>query len=61
MDLQIARQIIDALAQGIHPLTGEAMPEDSPYNAPPIIRVSTPFGGSSRCSMVVEKVEPSGL
>ncbi|GAB3773932.1 hypothetical protein GCM10028796_47360 [Ramlibacter monticola] len=38
MDLQIARQIIDALAQGIHPVTGEAMPEDSPYNAPPVIR-----------------------
>jgi hypothetical protein len=38
MELQIARQIIEALAQGIHPVTGEAMPEDSPYNAPPVIR-----------------------
>ena len=38
MELQIARQIIETLAQGIHPLTGEAMPEDSPYNAPPVIR-----------------------
>ena len=38
MDLQIARQIIETLAQGIHPVTGEAMPEDSPYNAPPVIR-----------------------
>jgi len=38
MELQIARQIIDILAQGIHPVTGEAMPEDSPYNAPPVIR-----------------------
>jgi len=38
MDLQSARQIIDTLAQGIHPVTGEAMPEDSPYNAPPVIR-----------------------
>ncbi len=38
MELQIARQIIDTLAQGIHPLTGEAMPDDSPYNAPPVIR-----------------------
>jgi hypothetical protein len=38
MELQIARQIIDTLAQGIHPITGEAMPEDSPYNAPPVIR-----------------------
>jgi hypothetical protein len=38
MELQIARQIIDVLAQGIHPITGEAMPEDSPYQAPPVIR-----------------------
>jgi hypothetical protein len=38
MELQIARQIIDTLAQGIHPITGEPMPEDSPYNAPPVIR-----------------------
>ena len=38
MELQIARQIIEVLAQGIHPITGEAMPDDSPYNAPPVIR-----------------------
>ena len=38
MELQVARQIIETLAQGIHPVTGEAMPEDSPYNAPPVIR-----------------------
>ncbi len=38
MELQTARQIIDTLARGIHPVTGEAMPEDSPYNAPPVIR-----------------------
>ncbi|RZJ25576.1 MAG: hypothetical protein EOO54_05855 [Haliea sp.] len=38
MELQSARQIIDTLAQGIHPVTGEMMPDDSPYNAPPVIR-----------------------
>jgi hypothetical protein len=38
MELQSARQIIDTLAQGVHPVTGQAMPEDSPYNAPPVIR-----------------------
>ena len=38
MELQTAHQIIDTLAQGIHPVTGEAMPADSPYNAPPVIR-----------------------
>ncbi len=38
MELHIARQIIDTLSQGIHPITGEVMPADSPYNAPPVIR-----------------------
>jgi hypothetical protein len=38
MELQNARQIIDTLAQGIRPVTGAAMPDDSPYNAPPVIR-----------------------
>jgi hypothetical protein len=38
MELQAARQIVATLAQGIHPVTGELMPEDSPYNAPPVIR-----------------------
>jgi len=38
MELQSAREIIDTLAQGVHPVTGEVMPEDSPYNAPPVIR-----------------------
>ena len=38
MELHIARQIIDTLAQGIHPITGEMMPADSPYNEPPVIR-----------------------
>jgi hypothetical protein len=36
--LQEARAIFNTLAQGIHPVTGEVMPEDSPYNAPPVIR-----------------------
>src|SRR5829696_9955535 len=52
MELQIARRIIDTLAQGIHPVTGEAMPEDSPYNAPPVIRalhaVSRALEGASQ-------------
>src|SRR3954468_19374629 len=38
MELQAARQIIDTLSQGIHPATGEAMPPDSPYNEPQVIR-----------------------
>src|SRR5213595_2687414 len=38
MELQTARQIIDTLARGVHPVTGECMPPDSPYNEPPVIR-----------------------
>ena len=38
MELQEARAIVSTLAQGIHPVTGEAMPKDSPYNVPPVIR-----------------------
>jgi hypothetical protein len=38
MELQTARQIVDTLSQGVHPVTGEAMPADSPYNDPSVIR-----------------------
>ena len=38
MELQEARAIVNTLAQGVHPVTGEVMAEDSPYNAPPVIR-----------------------
>jgi hypothetical protein len=38
MELQNARAIIDSLARGIHPDTGEVMPPESPYNAPGVIR-----------------------
>ena len=34
MELQSARQIIDTLAQGIHPVTGEAMPVDKADSKP---------------------------
>src|SRR3954462_14454247 len=38
MELKKAREIIDTLAQGIPPVTGEAMPGDSPYNSAAVIR-----------------------
>lgn len=63
MELQIARQIIDTLAQGIHPVTGEAMPEDSPYNAPPVIRalhaVSRALEGMAAAPQAQETPPPS--
>lgn len=38
MDALSTEEIIYALAQGIHPLTGERLPDDSPYNEPVVIR-----------------------
>jgi hypothetical protein len=33
-----AKQVIDVLARGIDPATGEVLPEDSPLNSPHVIR-----------------------
>lgn len=37
MEIQAARRVVDMLAQGIHPATGERMPPDSPYIDPEVI------------------------
>ena len=37
MELQTARDIVDTLARGIHPVSGQAMPPDSPYIAPTVV------------------------
>ncbi len=33
-----ARQMVRLLAQGINPVTGEMLPDESPYNTPSVIR-----------------------
>jgi hypothetical protein len=38
MDVRSAKQIVQLLARGINPVTGEVFPDDSPYNHPTIIR-----------------------
>ena len=38
MELNVSRDIVKALAQGIHPTTGEVFPPESPYNDPAVIR-----------------------
>lgn len=38
MELQEARAIVNTLAQGVHPGTGEVLPADGPYNDPQVIR-----------------------
>lgn len=38
MDIDEAREILKALANGVNPATGEILPNSSPYNNPKIIR-----------------------
>lgn len=38
MELRESRDIVKTLAQGIHPITGEAFPPESPYNEPKVVR-----------------------
>jgi len=38
MELDEAKQILKALADGIDPTTGEVLPKESPYNDPSVIR-----------------------
>jgi len=38
MELNQSRQIVNTLAQGVHPTTGEVFPPESPYNDPEVIR-----------------------
>jgi len=39
MEYSEAVRIVQSLANGIDPLTGEALPDSSPYNEPKVIRV----------------------
>jgi hypothetical protein len=38
MELRESRNIVKTLAQGVHPITGEVFPPESPYNDPKVIR-----------------------
>lgn len=38
MDRNEAKSLLSALANGINPITGEILPDDSPYNEPKVIR-----------------------
>ena len=38
MELDEAKNIVTALANGIDPTTGEVLPQESPYNDPTVIR-----------------------
>lgn len=38
MDITRAKEIVRILADGVDPITGEILPEDSVYNSPEVIR-----------------------
>ena len=38
MEIGEAKRIVEALADGIDPTTGEVLPQESPYNDPNVIR-----------------------
>ncbi len=38
MDINQSIRIVECLANGTHPLTGQVIPADAPYNSPEIIR-----------------------
>lgn len=38
MELNEAKETIEALADGINPVTGEVLPQEGPYNDPKVIR-----------------------
>lgn len=38
MDIDEARRVVSALANGVHPVTGEVLPEEHLYNEPAVIR-----------------------
>ena len=52
MELPRAMEIVQALADGVDPLTGEILPAESPYNAPDVIRalftLTNAVNGASR-------------
>lgn len=56
MELSTAVDLIDTLAQGIDPTTGDVLPEDSMYNKPPIIRALFLVGHTLRD--IIEQPRP---
>ncbi len=49
MKLEDARIIIEALAEGVDPFTGEELPEGSPYHRPEVIRALFAAAKQLRC------------
>jgi hypothetical protein len=48
MEIAEARSIVDTLANGIDPATGEILPNASPYNEPKVIRALFTVLGSTK-------------
>lgn len=48
MELQNAHRIVESLVRGFHPVTGEVMPQDSPYRAPAVVEALSLLAKSAR-------------
>lgn len=55
MDFNEAKNILNFLANGINPITGEVLPEISPYNEPKVIRALFTILGSSKSQKAPKK------
>lgn len=66
MEHSRAMDIVQALADGIDPLTGEILPAESPYNAPEVIRalftlMNSTSGASRKATMTPEQRQADNL
>ena len=48
MEINEAKKIVETLANGIDPTTGEVLPQESPYNDPSVIRALFTVLGSKK-------------
>jgi len=57
MDIYKAKEIVQLLADGVDPTTGEVFPEDSSYNNPAVIRALFLVLGAVRIPRVKKSIE----
>ena len=56
-----ARRVVESLANGIDPVTGETLPAESPFNSPQVIRALFLAGKALENAARPEKRHPSSL
>ncbi len=55
MDLEHAREILAALADGIDPISGEVLPPEDSCNTPEVIRALHTVLGETRITRIIKK------